>query len=103
MGNFGVGQAVRRVEDKRFLTGTGQFTDDITVPGQLHVYFLRSSYAHAEIRPINAAAAKAAPGVKGILTGEDLQALGIGDIPCEAIPPGKDGAKPKAPPRPALA
>jgi carbon-monoxide dehydrogenase large subunit len=103
MGNFGVGQAVRRVEDQRFLTGRGQYTDDVNRPGQLYLYVLRSSHAHAALKSVDVAAAIAAPGVAAVLTGADLEALGIGPIPCEAVPPGKDGRKGVVPRRPALA
>ncbi|MDX2145541.1 MAG: xanthine dehydrogenase family protein molybdopterin-binding subunit [Rhodospirillaceae bacterium] len=103
MGNFGRGQAVRRVEDQRFLTGTGQYTDDINKPGQAYLYILHSPHAHADIARIDTAAAKAAPGVVGVLTCADLDALGIGDILNLAMPPDKDGRKLVVPSRPALA
>jgi carbon-monoxide dehydrogenase large subunit len=67
-----IGTSVRRKEDKRFLTGTGQYTDDITLPRQTCAYFLRSPHAHAAIRKIDTAAAKAAPGVVAVFTGDDL-------------------------------
>ena len=57
MGKFGVGQAIRRVEDQRFLTGTGRYTDDITVPGQVYLYVLRASHAHADIAALEVAGA----------------------------------------------
>jgi carbon-monoxide dehydrogenase large subunit len=103
MGNFGIGQAVRRVEDKRFLTGTGQYTDDINVPGQAILYIVHSTYAHADILSINTDAAKAAPGVVGVLTQADLDALNIGDILNLAAPPDMNGKKLDVPARPALA
>jgi carbon-monoxide dehydrogenase large subunit len=103
MGNFGLGQAVRRVEDQRFLTGAGQYTDDITKPGQAYLYVLHSPHAHADIVAIDTAAAKAAPGVVGVLTCADLDALHIGDILNLASPPDKDGRKLTVPARPALA
>jgi len=103
MGNFGIGQAVRRVEDKRFLTGAGQYTDDINKPGQLYLHILHSPHAHADISSIDTTAAKAAPGVVGVLTQADLDALGIGDILNLAAPPHKDGRALEVPARPALA
>jgi carbon-monoxide dehydrogenase large subunit len=103
MGNFGVGQAIRRVEDKRFLTGAGQYTDDINKPGQLYLHILHSTHAHADIKSIDISAAKAAPGVVGVLTQADLDALGIGDIPNAGMPPDKNGRQVVTPPRPALA
>jgi carbon-monoxide dehydrogenase large subunit len=103
MGNFGRGQAVRRVEDQRFLTGTGQYTDDINKPGQAYLYILHSPHAHADIASIDTAAAKSAPGVIGVLTCADLDRLSIGDILNLASPPDKDGRKLVVPARPALA
>lgn len=103
MGKFGVGQAIRRVEDRRFLTGAGRYTDDISVPGQAYLFVLRSSHAHADIGAIDTAAASSAPGVLKVLTGADLDALNVGSIPCEMVPPGPDGVAPPAPARPVLA
>lgn len=84
MGQFGVGQPLRRVEDRRFLTGHGQYTDDIALDGQLYAVFVRSPFACAAITGIDTAEAKAAPGVHAVYTAEDLQKAGIGDIPCVA-------------------
>ena len=67
MGKFGVGQSIRRVEDQRFLTGKGRYTDDISVPGQTYLYILRSTHAHADISALDVSQAKKAPGVVGIL------------------------------------
>lgn len=103
MGNFGLGQAVRRVEDKRFLTGTGQYTDDMNVEGQAYLAILHSPHAHADITTLNTDAAKAAPGVVGVLTQADLDALKIGDIPGLAMPPDMNGKKLVSPPRPTFA
>ena len=103
MGKFGVGQAIRRVEDQRFLTGAGRYTDDITVAGQAYLYMLRSSHAHADLTTVDTAAAKAAPGVLGVFTGADLDALKVGGLPAEGVPPGPDGKRPKTPLRPVLA
>ncbi len=82
MRKFGIGQPVRRVEDVRFLTGAGAYTDDLTLPGQAFGCVLRSPWAHAVIRSIDVSAALAADGVLGIWTGADLAAAGIGDLPC---------------------
>ena len=103
MGNFGVGQAIRRVEDQRFLTGTGRYTDDITVPGQVYLYLLRSTHAHADITTLDISAAKAAPGVLAVLTSADLDAMNIGGLPCEIVPPNLDGKMLTAPVRPVIA
>ena len=103
MGKFGVGQSIRRVEDKRFLTGHGRYTDDISVPGQVFLYVLRSTHAHAEISSIDTAAAKAAPGVLTVLTSADLDRLNVGPMPVEAVPRAADGSTPAPPVRPVLA
>lgn len=66
------GQPIKRNEDPRLLTGQALFTDDVHMPGMLHVAFLRSSYAHAHIRRIDTAAALAMPGVVAIYTAPDL-------------------------------
>ena len=96
-----VGQSVRRKEDYRFLTGTGQFTDDINPQHHTHAWFLRSPHAHARIRGIETAKAKAAPGVIAILTGEDL--TGVNGLPCGWLITGTDGQPMKEPPHPILA
>ncbi|CAN5557368.1 xanthine dehydrogenase family protein molybdopterin-binding subunit [soil metagenome] len=68
----GIGQAVKRVEDKRFLTGKGRYTDDIILHGQTYAAFVRSPYAHAKILSVNIDAAKGMPGVVEIITGADV-------------------------------
>jgi carbon-monoxide dehydrogenase large subunit len=78
MGEFGIGQPVRRFEDKRFLRGNGRFQHDVTLLGQGYAVVLRSPHAHATIRALDLAAAKAAPGVLAIYTGDDLAAAGLG-------------------------
>ncbi len=77
---IGVGQSVERVEDARLLTGRGRYTDDVQRPGMLHGVTLRSPYGHAEIRGIDAAAARAMPGVRAIYTAADLDHYG--ELPC---------------------
>ena len=69
-----IGTPVRRKEDYRFLTGGGQYTDDITLANQSYAVFVRSPHAHAKINSIRTAAAKAAPGVLDVFTGEDVAA-----------------------------
>ena len=96
----GIGAAVKRVEDFRFLTGQGNYTDDINRPGQAHAYMLRSPHAHATINAIDTAAAKAAPGVVAIFTGEDMQ---VGGLPCGWQIHSEDGSPMNEPPHPALA
>jgi len=103
MGQFGVGQPMRRLEDQRFLTGQGRYSDDISLPGQAHGAVLRSPLAHATLGTIDTAAARAAPGVLAVYTAEDLSADDIGDIPCIAPMPGKAGSGTIQPPHPVLA
>ncbi len=103
MGKFGVGQSIRRVEDERFLTGRGRYTDDIATPGQAYLYVLRAPHAHAEIVSIDLSEARDAAGVVGILTHDDLTAMNVGPIAAGAAPRGPDGKAPKPPPRPVLA
>ena len=67
-----IGRSVERKEDYRFLTGAGQYTDDLTLPRQTYACFLRSPHAHARIRSITTAAAPPAPGVLGVFTAKDL-------------------------------
>jgi carbon-monoxide dehydrogenase large subunit len=76
-----IGQPVRRKEDLRLVTGRGCFTDDISLPGQVHAVMVRSPHAHARIRHIDTAAAMAVPGVLAVLTGRDLLADGLRPIP----------------------
>jgi carbon-monoxide dehydrogenase large subunit len=103
MKQFGIGQPVRRVEDRRFLTGRGQYLDDIVRARQAHAAMLRSPYAHARIRGIDTAAAAAMPGVLAVLTGADLARDRIGPIPCASVLENRDGSAMATPPRPALA
>ena len=72
MKDQGIGASVRRKEDFRFLTGVGNYTDDINRPGQLYAYILRSPHAHAEIADIDTGDAVAAPGVIGVFTTADM-------------------------------
>lgn len=73
----GIGAPVRRVEDSRFLRGTGRFVDDVTAPGAAWLHMLRSPHAAARILRIDATAARAMPGVLLVLTAEDIQELGV--------------------------
>src|SRR5262245_29703098 len=70
-----VGAEVRRVEDRRALTGTGRFLDDVTLPGLLHAAFVRSSVPHARLRGVDVSGARAAPGVVAVFTADDLAPL----------------------------
>ncbi|HKS90048.1 MAG TPA: xanthine dehydrogenase family protein molybdopterin-binding subunit, partial [Stellaceae bacterium] len=103
MTQFGIGQPVRRVEDRRFLTGHGHYLDDIVRPRQAHAALLRSPHAHAVIRGIDTAEAAAAPGVVAVLTGADLAADGVGTIPCVSALTNRDKSQMQMPPHPALA
>src|SRR5437016_380266 len=80
MGQFGIGQPVRRFEDKRLLSGNGRFQNDVNLPGQTYGYVLRSPHAHAAIRRLDLSAALKAPGVLAIYTGDDLAAAGMGTM-----------------------
>ncbi len=99
----GIGASVRRKEDRRFLVGKGQYTDDITLPDQSYAVFVRSPYAAATIGAIDALKARAADGVLAVLTGEDVAADGLGGIPCGWLVKNKDGSSMVEPPHPALA
>ncbi len=102
MEKFG-GHRQGRVEDRRLLTGLGRFTDDLAPPGALHMVVLRSPHAHAVIRAIDTTAARAMPGVRAVVTAEDVAAAGLGCIPCVSRPRLKDGrAHPIIEPRFAL-
>src|SRR3979409_1841004 len=80
MGEFAIGQSVPRFEDPRLVTGGGRYVGDRVLPGMVFGYVLRSPHAHARIRSIDTTKAKAAPGVLAVLTGEDWQASGWGDL-----------------------
>ena len=99
---FGIGQPVPRSEDPRLLRGGGRYTDDYSAPGQAHAVFLRSTVAHGEIAVLDTDAAARLPGVLAIYTGADLEADGIGHIPCPVPMKNRDGSSPAVPPRPAL-
>jgi carbon-monoxide dehydrogenase large subunit len=103
MTKFGIGQAVPRTEDARLLTGRGRYTDDVSMAGQAYAYVLRSPHAHADILSIDTADALGVPDVLAIYTGADLEADGIGTLPCQVPLRQKDGSPLKTPPRPALA
>lgn len=96
-----IGQSVKRREDARFLTGRGQYTDDIVLPRQTFGYFLRSPYANARIKSISTEAAAAAEGVLGVFTGEHFRA--VGGLPCGWLINSLDGSPMKEPKHPILA
>ena len=78
----GIGAALLRKEDRRFITGKGKYTDDINRPGQTYAYFFRSNVAHANLKSVDTSAAEKAEGVVAVFTGADLEAAGVGGLPC---------------------
>ena len=86
MAKFGIGQAVRRVEDKRFLTGAGRYVDDIVLPGMCHGVVLLSPHAHARVGKVDVSKAKVAPGVLLVLTGADIAGDNIGAYTAGMMP-----------------
>jgi aerobic carbon-monoxide dehydrogenase large subunit len=102
MSKFGIGQAVRRVEDRRFLTGTGSFVGDMALPRQCYGVPVLSPHAHARIKGIDTAAARAAPGVLAVLTGNDAVADNIGGIPPYFLPVAWGGPQAYSTTRPVL-
>ncbi|HEX8826624.1 MAG TPA: xanthine dehydrogenase family protein molybdopterin-binding subunit, partial [Xanthobacteraceae bacterium] len=103
MSATGIGAAVRRKEDHRFITGMGHYTDDINRPGQAYAYFLRSPHAHAKIKSIDVKEAAKMPGVLAVLTGAELTGDKIGNLICGWMIHSKDGTPMKMAPHPALA
>lgn len=91
MGIEGIGARVARKEDKRFITGSGRYVDDMVVPGMKHAAFVRSPHAHADIKKIDVKAAQAMPGVIAVLTGKEIKADGIGNLICGWMIHSKDG------------
>ncbi len=99
--DHGIGASEKRREDVRFLTGKGRYTDDINLRGQAYVAFLRSDVAHGRIVSIDTSAAEAMPGVVGIFTGRDFEA--VGGIPCGWCVTDREGNPMKEPKHPVLA
>ncbi|MCR6476377.1 xanthine dehydrogenase family protein molybdopterin-binding subunit [Variovorax sp. ZS18.2.2] len=100
---FGSGQAVRRLEDESLLAGAGRYTDDVTLPDQAHLVFLRSPYPHARIVSIDTSTAAAMPGVLRVITGAELVAAGVKPMPGAAGFKRADGSDSASPPRHAMA
>jgi carbon-monoxide dehydrogenase large subunit len=98
-----IGESVLRKEDYRFLTGAGQYTDDITLARMTHAVFVRSPHAHARIKSVDTRAAKSAPGVIGVLEGKDVANDKINGLPCGWLITSTDGQPMKEPPHPILA
>src|SRR5919197_1734524 len=89
------GKAIKRREDPRFITGRGQYVDDVKLPGMTYAAFVRSPHAHARLSRIDASRAKAIPGVIAVYSGQDVQ---VGGLPCGWMLP-----EIKVPVRPAFA
>lgn len=98
-----IGQSVLRKEDMRFITGKGQYTDDINIRGQAYGYFVRSTIARAGIVNVDVSEAESAPGVIAVLTGRQLADDGLGTLPCGWLVLSKDGSGMKQPPHPVMA
>ncbi len=100
---FAIGQSVRRVEDQRLLQGQGRYSDDVNLARQAYAVVVRSPHAHARIRGMRTAEAQKAPGVLAVLTGDDLAADGLGNLPTDSTRKRRDGSPAFPTPRPALA
>jgi carbon-monoxide dehydrogenase large subunit len=98
-----IGARVQRKEDYRFLTGAGQYTDDVSLANQAYAAFVRSPHAHAVIKKIDFDKAKSAPGVVAIFTGADLANAKVGGLPCGWLITDVNGQPMKEPPHPCLA
>ena len=98
-----IGAPIKRVEDKRFLTGRGRYTDDLNQPNQLYACILRSPHAHANLKKVDVSQAKAAPGGIDIFTGSDMAADEVGSLPCGWQIHSKDGSPMHEPGHPPMA
>lgn len=97
-----IGEAYKRKEDVRFLTGQGQYTADVFMERQSHAVFVRSPHAHAVVKSVDIAAAKGMPGVIGVFTGQDIDGK-MGGLPCGWLINNPDGTPMNEPPHPILA
>src|SRR5262249_55085644 len=102
MSATGIGAAVRRKEDFRFVTGRGQYTDDVNRAGQAFAVFVRSPHAHATIKKIEGDAANRMPGVLAVLTGAELADDKIGNLICGWMIHSKDGSPMRMAAHPAI-
>ena len=82
-----IGRPMPRFEDLRLVRGNGRYSDDISMPDQVYAVFVRSPHAHAKIKRIDAAGAKAMPGVIAVYTGKDLHSTWAAPMPCATMPP----------------
>ncbi len=103
MGNVKIGDRVQRKEDRRFLTGSGRYVDDLQLARVTYAYFLRSPHAHAKIRKIDTSKASASVGVVQIFTGKDVAEAKVGGLICGWTVKDKHGNPHKAPAHPAIA
>lgn len=103
MREYGIGQSVPRVEDRRLLTGLGNYTDDRKVADQAHMAVVRSPHAAARVISIDSDAAAAMPGVLAVLTGREADADGLGGLSCSVKRRQRDGQPMVEPPFPILA
>lgn len=101
--NSSIGARVERIEDKRFITGNGRYTDDIRLPGQTHAWFVRSPHAHARITSVDGTDSLAMEGVVAVFSGADLAADGLGGLICGWMVKSKDDSPMKVGAHPALA
>src|SRR3569833_4397824 len=92
MSATGIGAAVRRKEDIRFVTGKGQYTDGVVRPGETRAVFVRSPHARARIKGIDTSEARKMPGVIGVLTGAELASDKIGNLICGWMIRSKEGS-----------
>src|SRR5882672_2517350 len=99
----GIGAPMRRLEDRGFVTGKGDFVDDFSLPNMAFAYVVRSPHGHAKIVKVDKTRASAAPGVLCVLTGEDIIAENIKGLPCPGFPALPEGARYHRPLRPVLA
>jgi aerobic carbon-monoxide dehydrogenase large subunit len=97
-----IGKALKRKEDYRFLTGAGQYTDDIELANQAYAVFVRSPHAHAIVKSVNITQAQAMPGVVKIFTGKDIEGK-MNGLPCGWLINNPDGSPMKEPAHPVLA
>ncbi len=103
MGRYSFGQPVRRLEDVRFVTGTGRYAEDIRTDNESHGVFMRSPVAHADITSVNIERARKSPGVLAVYTGRDWREAGLRNIPIRSDFKSRDGSAIRHPLFPCLA
>ena len=102
-GDTGIGASLLRKDDLRFITGRGNYVSDVSLHGMVFGAFVRSPHAHARLRSVDTAAAKAMPGVLGVFTGAEFAAAGVNGLPCAWPVTGKGGMASREPAPPPLA